>query len=78
MSYLTNTVLSNKERCEYAAKESGMDVEFRNYPMPRDFTDPDDERYTPETLMGTYGSVFTNEGCVDHGPFWRAWEEYKS
>lgn len=76
MGYLTNTELTNKERCEYAAKKSGMNVEFREHPIPKDFTDPDDERYFPETLLGVYGSVFTNEGCVDHSEFWASWDEY--
>lgn len=77
MAYLTNTDLSNKSRCEYAAKKSGMNVEFRDYPMPKDLSDPEDYGYTPEHLIGQYGSVYTNEGFVDHSSFWRAWDEYK-
>lgn len=76
MTYLTNIRLEDKARCEYAAKESGMDVEFRDYPMPIDHTDYDDIGYDPKTLESTFGSVFTNEFMVDHSPFWRAWEKY--
>lgn len=78
MAYLTNTKLSNKERCEYAAKVSGMNVEFMDHPMPQDFNDPHMDSYDPRALFGLYGSVFTHEGVKDHGPFWRAWESYKA
>jgi hypothetical protein len=77
MGYLTNTCLSNKSSCEYAAKKSGMDVEFRDYPIPKDYPDLEDEYYHPEGMFGVYGSVYTNEGFADHSPFWRAWEEYE-
>lgn len=77
MTYLTNTNLKNKERCEYAAEKSGMNVEFRNHPMPKDYSDPQYDNYEPEQLWGEYGSLYTNEGPVDHSVFWRAWDEYK-
>jgi hypothetical protein len=77
MGYLANTRLENKDRCEYASKASGMNVEFRNHPMPKDYSDPDDEFYHPESMAGVYGSVYTNEGFVDHSKFWRCWDEYQ-
>lgn len=73
--YLTNTKLENKARCEYAAKVSGFDVVFLDKPMPRDFDSHD--FYDPKRLIGTHGSVYTNEPHgLDHGPFWRAWDAY--
>jgi hypothetical protein len=76
MRYLTNIRLEDKERCEHAARESGMRVEFRNHPMPKDYSDPDDEYYHPDSMVGGYGSIYTHEGFVDHSKFWRAWDEY--
>jgi hypothetical protein len=76
MGYLTNTSLEDKDRCKYAAEKSGMNVEFRDHPIPKDYSDPDDEFYRPQELEGAYGSVYTNEGFVDHSKFWRAWDEY--
>jgi len=77
MRYLTNTKLSNKARCMYAARVSGMKVEFRDHPMPKNPYDWDDEFYHPDGLMGEYGSLFTHEpDHVDHAPFWNAWAEY--
>lgn len=76
MCYLTNTKLENKERCEYAAKVSGMNVVFRDHPMPKHHSDPEERYYNPENLVGSYGSIFTYENG-DHSKFWRAWESYK-
>jgi len=77
MGYLTNTSLKNQPRCEYASLKSGMNVEFRHHPMPVNLFDPDSEYYHPESLAGSYGSVYTHEGFVDHSPFWRAWDEFQ-
>lgn len=76
MGYLTNVPLTCETRCEYAANESGMNVEFRTHPMPKNPSEPEDEFYFPESLEGSYGSIYTNEGYVDHSSFWKAWEEY--
>lgn len=78
-SYLTNTDLSNKTRCEWAAEKSGMKVIWCDHPMPADADSYDDEgyqRYFPEKYVGHYGSIRTLERGKDHGPFWRKWEEY--
>ena len=32
--------------------------------------------YNPAKLVGVYGSVYSNEGPVDHSAFWRAWDEF--
>lgn len=76
--YLTNTKLTNKNRCEYAAMVSGFDVIFLDYPMPINHYDYDMEFYSPDNFIGVYGCVYTNEPSdKDHGPFWRAWDNYK-
>lgn len=77
MTYLINTNLSNQFRCKYAAEKSGLKVEFRKHPMPKDFSDPDQELYVPEALIGVYGSIYTNEDCnTDHSLFWDMWDKY--
>lgn len=77
--YLTNTELKNKARCEYAAQQSGMKVEFRDYPMPAEPDDMDDDGvgcYNPDSLRGVYGSVYTHQPFEDHSTFWRAWDNF--
>lgn len=77
MGYLSNVSITCEEQCEYAAKESGMNVEFRTHPIPKDPHNPDDKFYFPESLEGICGSIYTNEGYVDHSSFWKAWDEYE-
>lgn len=74
--YLTNTALSNKERCIQAAQRSGMPITFEDQPMPHDTTDPDDEYYHPETMVGEYGCIVLNSVKMrDCTAFWREWEK---
>jgi len=75
--YLTNIVLNDEDRCKYASEKSGLDVVFLPHPMPKDYSDPDDDHYHPDTLFGVYGSVYTNEHSdMDHSEFWKYWDEY--
>ena len=59
--YLTNTSIKNEARCLFAAEKSGLNVEFLGHPMPKDYSDLDQEYYFPEALIGQYGSLYTNE-----------------
>lgn len=75
--YLTNTDLNEEDRCKYASEESGFDVVFLPHPMPKDYSDPDDDNYHPDALWGVCGSVYTNEPLgKDHSEFWECWYEY--
>lgn len=71
--YLTNISRDRAGIVRLAAKLSGMAVEYRDHPMPKNHVDPDNEYYFPENL-GYLGSIYTNEPRWDHSKFWRAYE----
>lgn len=76
--YLTNVNLNKNEkiRVTTASEKSGMRVEYRDHPKPVEFCDFDfDNGYNPDAFVGVYGSIFSYEGDVDHGPFWREYDK---
>lgn len=72
--YLTNVNLDEriKLRVETAAKKSGMNVEYRDHPMPNKAYGY--RGYDAAQHVGRMGSIFTHEGSVDHSRFWEEYE----
>lgn len=73
-AYLTNISRDRAAVVRLAAQDSGMKVEYRDHPMPKNHGDPDHEYYNPEGL--DLGSIYTHEGMWDHSDFWRAYDHH--
>jgi len=60
------------EAVRLASEKSGLRMKAENYPLPKDYSDPEQDLYVPDPRMCSIWSGESRD--VDHGPFWREYE----
>ena len=59
-----------------AAKISGQNVEVRKHPIPKDFSNPEDNGYDPSSVRDCWSLWFSGE-TYDLSKFWRAYDKLR-